>query len=59
MESQINLRYLGKNYEGFFNSSFLFDDESSFKTLETDETRWSYNFFHTNKKSKINVFFKF
>ena len=40
------LRYLGKSYEGYFNSSFLKDDESSFKILETDDLRWSYNFFH-------------
>ena len=50
------LRYLGKNYEGFFNSSILFDDESSFKTLERDETRWSYNLSH-QQKVKDNVFF--
>ncbi len=40
------LRYLGKSYEGYFNSSFLKDEESSFKILETDDLRWSYNFFH-------------
>ena len=40
------LRYLGKRFEGYFNSSFLKDDESSFKILETDDLRWSYNFFH-------------
>ena len=50
------LRYLGRNYEGFFNSSILFDDESSFKTLERDETRWSYNLSH-QQKVKDNVFF--
>ena len=50
------LRYLGKNYEGFFNSSILFDDESSFKTLERDETRWSYNLSH-QQKVKDYVFF--
>ncbi len=43
------LRYLGKSYEGYFNSSFLKDDESSFKILETDDLRWSYNFFHEQK----------
>lgn len=50
------LRYLGKNYEGFFNSSILFDDESSFKTLERDEARWSYNLSH-QQKVKDYVFF--
>lgn len=40
------LRYLGKNYEGYFNSSFLVDDESSFRTLESDDLRWSYEYFH-------------
>ncbi len=43
------LRYLGKNYEGFFNSSILFDSESSFKTLVRDEARWSYNLSHQQK----------
>ena len=43
------LRYLGKNYEGYFNSSFLKDDESTFKTLETDDLRWSYNLSHQQK----------
>lgn len=40
------LRYLGKDYEGYFNSSFLMDDESSFRTLERDDLRWSYDFYH-------------
>ena len=43
------LRYLGKNYEGYFNSSFLVDDESSFRTLESDDLRWSYEYFHEQK----------
>ena len=43
------LRYLGKNYDGYFNSSFLKDDESTFKTLETDDLRWSYNLSHQQK----------
>ncbi len=43
------LRYLGKNYEGYFNSSFLNDNESTFKALETDDIRWSYNLAHQQK----------
>ncbi len=52
------LRYLGKSYEGYFNSSFLKDDESSFKILETDDLRWSYNFFH-EQKFKNSIFLNF
>ena len=52
------LRYLGKSFEGYFNSSFLVDDESSFKTLETDDLRWSYNFFH-EQKFKDSIFLNF
>ncbi len=52
------LRYLGKSYEGYFNSSFLKDDESSFKILETDDLRWSYNFFH-EQKFKDSIFLNF
>ena len=43
------LRYLGKNYEGYFNSSLLNDNESTFKALETDDIRWSYNLAHQQK----------
>ena len=43
------LRYLGKNYDGYFNSSLLNDDESTFKILETDDLRWSYNLAHQQK----------
>ena len=43
------LRYLDKNYDGYFNSSLLYDDESTFKILETDDLRWSYNFSHQQK----------
>ena len=43
------LRYLDKNYDGYFNSSLLYDDESTFKILETDDLRWSYNFAHQQK----------
>ena len=43
------LRYLGKRYEGYFNSSFLSDSKSSFKILETDDLRWSYNLVHKQK----------
>ncbi|MDC3045564.1 hypothetical protein OA262_01350 [Gammaproteobacteria bacterium] len=43
------LRYLDKNYNGYFNSSFLNDDESTFKILETDDLRWSYNLAHQQK----------
>ena len=46
------LRYLGKNYEGYFNSSFLMDSESSFKILETDNLRWSYNLIHKQRFGK-------
>ncbi len=46
------LRYLGKNYEGYFNSSFLVDDDSSFRILEMDDVRWSYNFFHKQRFGK-------
>jgi lipopolysaccharide assembly outer membrane protein LptD (OstA) len=46
------LRYLGKNYTGFFNSSFLQDDKKSFQVLETDNLRWSYNFLHEQKLSE-------
>ena len=49
------LRYLGQGYEGYFNSSFLKDDESSFKILERDDFRWSYNFF-MSKNLKIQYF---
>ena len=52
------LRYLGKSYEGYFNSSFLKDDESSFKILETDDLRWSYNFFH-EQKFRDSIFLNF
>tara|TARA_Y100000022_G_C13229395_1_gene366567 strand:+ start:1 stop:1461 length:1461 start_codon:yes stop_codon:yes gene_type:complete len=52
------LRYLGKSYEGYFNSSFLKDDESSFKVLETDDFRWSYNFFHRQMFRK-SIFLNF
>ena len=52
------LRYLGKNYEGYFNSSFLKDDESSFRILETDNLRWSYNFFH-EQRFRNSIFLKF
>jgi LPS-assembly protein len=52
------IRYLGKSYEGYFNSSFLKDDESSFKILETDDLRWSYNFFH-EQKFKDSIFLNF
>jgi len=50
------LRYLGKNYEGYFNSSLLKDNETSFKVLETDDVRWSYNFFH-QQKFRDSIFF--
>ncbi len=40
------LRYLGKSYEGFFNFSALSDSKSSFKNLESDNLRWSYNLNH-------------
>jgi len=50
------LRYLGKSYEGYFNSSFLKDDESSFKILETDDVRWSYNLFH-KQRFRDSIFF--
>ena len=53
-----DLRYLGKNYEGYFNSSFLKDDESSFKVLETDDLRWSFNFFHEQMFGK-SIFLNF
>jgi len=43
------LRYLGKNYDGYFNSSLLNDNESTFKILETDDLRWSYNLAHQQK----------
>ena len=43
------LRYLGKNHTGFFNSSFLQDDKESFQVLETDNLRWSFNFLHQQK----------
>jgi LPS-assembly protein len=43
------LRYLGKDYTGFFNSSFLQDDKKSFQVLETDNLRWSFNFLHQQK----------
>ena len=46
------LRYLGKNYEGYFNSSFLVDDDSSFRILEMDDVRWSYNLFHKQRFGK-------
>ena len=52
------LRYLGKNYEGYFNSSFLKDNESSFRILETDNLRWSYNFFH-EQRFRNSIFLKF
>ena len=52
------LRYLGKSYEGYFNSSFLKDDESSFKILETDDLRWSFNFFH-EQKFRDSIFLNF
>ncbi len=50
------LRYLDKNYDGYFNSSLLYDDESTFKILETDDLRWSYNFAHQQKVG-ASVFF--
>ena len=50
------LRYLGKRYEGYFNSSFLNDGESSFKILETDDLRWSYNLAHTQKVGNSTFF---
>ena len=40
------LRYLGKSYEGFFNFSALNDSKSSYKNLESDSLRWSYNLNH-------------
>ena len=40
------LRYLGKSYEGFFNFSALNDSKSSYKKLESDSLRWSYNLNH-------------
>ena len=52
------LRYLGQGYEGYFNSSFLKDDESSFNILERDDFRWSYNFFH-EQKFKDSIFLNF
>ena len=52
------LRYLGENYEGYFNSSFLMDDESSFRILETDDLRWSYNFFH-KQRFRESIFLNF
>ena len=52
------LRYLGKNYEGFFNSSILFDDESSFKTLKEMKLD-GHTIYHTSKNLKIHVFFNF
>ena len=52
------LRYLGQGYEGYFNSSFLRDDESSFNILERDDFRWSYNFFH-EQKFKDSIFLNF
>ena len=52
------LRYLGQGYEGYFNSSFLKDDESSFNILERDDFRWSYNFFH-EQKFRDSIFLNF
>ena len=46
------LRYLGKDYEGNLNSSILVDDESSYKTLERDNLRWSYNLSHNQSFGK-------
>lgn len=46
------LRYLGKDYEGNLNSSLLIDDESSYKTLERDNLRWSYNLTHNQSFGK-------
>ena len=40
------LRYLGKNYEGYFNFSTLNDSKSSYKNLESNSFRWSYNLNH-------------
>ena len=50
------LRYLGKRYEGYFNSSFLNDGESSFKILETDDLRWSYNLAHIQRIGNSTFF---
>ena len=43
------LRYLGKNHKGFFNLSTLYDDESSYRILESKDLRWSYNLNHSQK----------
>ena len=43
------LRYLGKNYKGFFNFSTLYDDEATYKILESNDLRWSYNLSHSQK----------
>ena len=40
------LRYLGKNYKGYFNFSTLDDSKSSYKNLESNSFRWSYNLNH-------------
>ena len=45
-------RYLGDNYEGFFNASFLKDDKPNYNLLEENSFRWSYNFFHKSELSK-------
>ncbi len=49
-------RYLGKDYTGFFNSSFLQDNKKSFQALETDNLRWSFNFFHQQRINESTFF---
>ena len=47
------LRYLGQGYEGYFNSSFLKDDESSFNILERDD--FSQNLIENTKTLDIEA----
>ena len=50
------LRYLGKNYEGYFNFSTLNDSKSSYKNLESNSFRWSYNLNHIQNISTSTFF---
>ena len=50
------LRYLGKNYKGYFNFSTLDDSKSSYKNLESNSFRWSYNLNHIQNISTSTFF---